>query len=268
MKSICKKFTSAFCIFLILISSVHITPVNAFEKKNKVSINLLTKVSKANAGSVKTASYSKVNEGDNTILHVSFVPSTASTTIQVPLELNKDESVTLYQNESRRTFNSGNIYNGQNRSKGIIDVEIVNNDEQAQLTTTVLDNNNLQLNVQSNNILSLVEIQVKMKATSFSTYFTNSEWINRGKMASLSLSQKADITSSTNPNLNYAIKIDAWDKIKSIHDSDTNWYNAGGMQDQFDCHFDFAKKKNAWNLEPSRPDVDYFATVMASCNPK
>lgn len=44
-----------------------------------------------------------------------------------------------------------------------------------------------------------------------------------------------------------------------------------GMQDQFYCHWDWARvvepNKPSWNLEPWRPNVGYPATVRALCNP-
>lgn len=40
-----------------------------------------------------------------------------------------------------------------------------------------------------------------------------------------------------------------------------------GMRDQFVCHVAFAATKEAWFLEPARPDVGYPATVAARCNP-
>ncbi|WP_207782757.1 DUF2599 domain-containing protein [Phytoactinopolyspora limicola] len=43
------------------------------------------------------------------------------------------------------------------------------------------------------------------------------------------------------------------------------------MRDQFRCHVEFARisepDKPSWNLELWRPDVGYFATVLARCNP-
>ena len=264
MISICKKIISGLCFILIVSSLVQITSAQALEMKNKINISQ----SKSKTETSKKTTYNKVIDRDKETLNISLLPLLVSTTLQVPLELNNDESAVLYQNESGRTLNSGNIFNKQHHSIGIIDIEIVNNDEKAQLTSTILENNILQLNVKTKNVSNLINIQVKTSATSFSTYFTKSEWIHRGGITSLSLSQKQDITNLKNSDLNSAIKIDAWDKIKSIHETDIKWSNSGGMQDQFDCHFDFTKNKNAWNLEPSRPDVDYFSTVVASCNPK
>lgn len=49
--------------------------------------------------------------------------------------------------------------------------------------------------------------------------------------------------------------------------SSSNWKNAQGMADQYQCHVNFAANKNPWNLEPWRPDVGILATMAAECNP-
>lgn len=274
MKSLREKIIIGLSIFLLANSSIPFTSVMALEKpstikeKSKIGIDLPARVSNVKINPSKKISFNKVITGDSEILNISIAPSLSGTTFQVPLELNRGEKAMLYKTEFGKTSNAGNMYDMQNNSIGIINIEIVNNAENVQMTSTVLDNNILQFDVKSNNISNKIDIQVKMNTTSFSTYFTDSEWIKRSGMISLSLSQKQDLASSTDTSLNKAKKIDAWDKIKSKHNNTANWYNAGGLQDQFDCHFDFAKKKDAWNLEPSRPDVDYFSTVMASCNPK
>ena len=277
MKNIWKKIITGLTVFLVIIGSGHITSVAAkihektpfltTEENDKIGIGLPTVIPKNKGENVKINSNNKVIEGESETLNISLVPSTSGTTIQVPLELGKGENAVLYQNELGRSFNSGNLYNKENHSIGIINAEVINNDGKAQLTTTIKNNNILLLNVKAQNVSKLIHIQVKMNATSFSTYFTKSEWIHRSGITSLSLSQKPDISSSKNSDLNKVIKVDAWDKIKSIHTSNDKWYNPEGMKDQFDCHFDFAKKKNLWNLEPHRPDLDYFSTVLASCNP-
>lgn len=275
MKSICKKSITGLIVLSILCGSGQTTSAKALEKptyltteeNKKVRIGLHTITSNAKKENSKVTSYSKFIEGNTEILNITLVPSVESTTIEVPLELNKGEIAVLYKNEFGRIFNSGNLYNKENHSIGTFNAEVVNNDGKVQLSSSVKNNSILQLNLKTKTVSKSLQIQVKMNATSFSTYFTNSEWIHRSGITSLSLSQKPDITSSKNSDLNKVIKLDAWDKIKSIYTSDTKWYNPKGMQDQFDCHFDFAKKKDLWNLEPHRPDLDYFSTVLASCNP-
>jgi hypothetical protein len=47
--------------------------------------------------------------------------------------------------------------------------------------------------------------------------------------------------------------------------------NNNSMKDQFMCHWDFvsirAPRKESWNLDAGRPDVGYWNTVFAKCNP-
>ncbi|WP_144512791.1 DUF2599 domain-containing protein [Bacillus sp. FJAT-22090] len=270
-----RKIITGLMVLSIVYSFGHITSVKALEKttyliteeNKKIAIGLPTMISNVKTEALKETSYSKVMDGNSEVLNITLVPSTLGTKIQVPLELNKGETAVFYKNEFGRTFNSGNIYNKYNHSIGVIDVKVANNDGNTQIITSIDSNNILLLNVKTKNVSNLIDIQVNMKATSFSTYFTKSEWIYRGGITSLSLSQKPDVASSKNSDLNKVIKIDAWDKIKSIHTNNSKWYNSEGMQNQFDCHFDFAKKKDLWNLEPDRPNVDYFSTVLASCNP-
>lgn len=276
MKRISKNFITVLTVFLIIFGLAQVTSATTIEKStfltteenNKIKIGLPKIISKAKIETIKTTSYNKVIEGDTETLNISVVPSSDGTTIQVPLELDNGEIAVLYKNESGKSFNSGNLYNKDKHSIGVINTELIKNDGKAQLTSTVKNNNILQLNVKAKDFSKLIHIQVKMNVTSFATYFTNSEWIHRSGITSLSLSQNPDISGgSKSSDLNKVIKIDAWDKIKSIHSSNEKWYNSGGLQDQFECHFDFAKKKNLWNLEPHRPDLDYFSTVLASCNP-
>ncbi len=39
------------------------------------------------------------------------------------------------------------------------------------------------------------------------------------------------------------------------------------LLNQLRCHADFAPRKPLWDLEAWRPDVGYFRTVAAYCNP-
>jgi hypothetical protein len=43
--------------------------------------------------------------------------------------------------------------------------------------------------------------------------------------------------------------------------------NYARLHDQFECHSFFATFKPKWDLEPWRPDVGYWSTVAARCNP-
>ena len=43
--------------------------------------------------------------------------------------------------------------------------------------------------------------------------------------------------------------------------------NAQGLQEQYQCHVNFAAAKNPWNLEPWRSAVGYIETTKKGCNP-
>lgn len=68
-------------------------------------------------------------------------------------------------------------------------------------------------------------------------------------------------------SVNPADRKRAWDEV--LHKDGKA--NIPGMQDQFYCHWDFARiadrNKPSWNLEPWRPVVGYRRTVEAACNP-
>lgn len=45
------------------------------------------------------------------------------------------------------------------------------------------------------------------------------------------------------------------------------WVNTRGMINQLTCHFQIARNKETWNLDPWRPYVGHNNTVAAECNP-
>jgi hypothetical protein len=107
----------------------------------------------------------------------------------------------------------------------------------------------------------------------FSDYFSSGTWITRNGVKSLSLVPNlylrgimttAFLAGST---VGIAIKQSSWATVVSRYKNSSNWSNQDGLQDQFYCHFDFAFYKSEFNLEPSRPNVSYSATVKALCNP-
>ncbi|HSX05923.1 MAG TPA: DUF2599 domain-containing protein [Candidatus Saccharimonadales bacterium] len=61
--------------------------------------------------------------------------------------------------------------------------------------------------------------------------------------------------------------LEAWNQVKSLAPT----ANRKNLQDQFFCHWEFvrlrAPNKESWNLDSSRPDVGYWSTVAAQCNP-
>lgn len=69
--------------------------------------------------------------------------------------------------------------------------------------------------------------------------------------------------------LPYYVGLAGWDELYSKYKDSGRGikYNLGGMKDQYVCHQQFAFYKSTWNLDEWRPDVSYYNTVMALCNP-
>lgn len=97
----------------------------------------------------------------------------------------------------------------------------------------------------------------------FSQWFSKGEWITRDGKISLSLTHTgwAYLGISTGP-ITWS-----WNTVVNKFSSSSNWYNAQGMQEQYQCHVNFAAAKNPWNLEPWRPAVGYIETTKKECNP-
>ncbi|MEU7143889.1 DUF2599 domain-containing protein [Nocardia sp. NPDC046473] len=109
-----------------------------------------------------------------------------------------------------------------------------------------------------------VEEKTKLPCPSF---IASATWMDRGENELKSLHivptdcglQKATVDKQA-----------AFDEL--YHKLNANW---GGdlywsMHNQFDCHADWWGwvNKREWNLEPARPNIGYWPTVMAFCNPK
>lgn len=181
--------------------------------------------------------------------------------IEVPVELNQNESIILYEDEEGNTYNSANIVDLNGDSLAVIDIT----SEDALLSTSVNDNT-LTIDVDSENN-EPVEIQVMAAAASFGTYFSSGKWITRDGIVSLSLTHKPYLTSASDVGEAGVKKKDSWSKVKTRFSSSVNWKNTAGLEKQFNCHFDFAKFKNPWNIEPARPNTSYAHHVAKACNP-
>jgi hypothetical protein len=68
----------------------------------------------------------------------------------------------------------------------------------------------------------------------------------------------------------------AWQGWDELYDDYKNVgrgikHNVDGLKNQYECHQVFvavrSPRKPSWNLDEWRPDVSFWATVMASCNP-
>ncbi|WP_312718623.1 DUF2599 domain-containing protein [Mobilicoccus sp.] len=87
----------------------------------------------------------------------------------------------------------------------------------------------------------------------------DAEWVEREGERALKVTPNERLRESTDA----ALYDDAWQRVvRAVPEADTP-----GMRDQFVCHATFAANKEAWYLEPARPDVGYWNTVKAGCNP-
>ncbi|WP_218033635.1 DUF2599 domain-containing protein [Paenibacillus lautus] len=236
------------------------------------------KVKNESAKSIKLNKTMKQNEVEQSI---SFIPSADDTSIEIPfeftngeyLELNKDNEPALNLEgvniEKSATGIAGNIYNKDGRSIGVFSATLIGDEEgESLLADTTGDILKLQAN--ANNINAPIEIQIRATSTYYSTYFSSFQWINRGGPypLSLSLTHTNYIYEARTTPEEEARMFDSWDKLYAVHSSSTNWSNTQGMKDQYMCHVQFAESKNPWNLEPARPDVGFWNTVTAACNPE
>lgn len=106
---------------------------------------------------------------------------------------------------------------------------------------------------------NVLRIANNINVNDFATYFLSGSWITRNGVTSLSLKPKM-VTLPT-PLLN-----NAWHTVVSRFGNNAQWANAQSLYDQYRCHQSFAKDKEAWNLEPSRPVVNGVQMIISGCN--
>ncbi|MFD8098183.1 DUF2599 domain-containing protein [Nocardia fluminea] len=98
-------------------------------------------------------------------------------------------------------------------------------------------------------------------------FISSARWVDRGENELKSL----EVTPTTCGLVTIWVnKQAAFDEL--YHKISANW---GGneywsMHNQFTCHSDWwwTQGKQKWNLEPKRPNVGYWNTMTAQCNPK
>lgn len=87
----------------------------------------------------------------------------------------------------------------------------------------------------------------------------DASWVEREGETALEVDPADRLRQAVDPRVHE----EAWQRIlAAVPDADTP-----GMREQFLCHAAFASDKDAWFLEPRRPDVGYWETVRAGCNP-
>lgn len=188
-------------------------------------------------------------------------------TIEIPFEFQDGEYIKLAEDENGNTSGAGNIFNKENESIALLLTPQIENREDVKYTATVKEGNILEIQLESETNQP-TSIEVAATATSYSTYFNSGSWIQRDWLT-LSMNHKPYLTGANGNFESITRKLDSWDKLKARHSSSSNWKNTSGMEDQYYCHFDtIGAYKNPWNLEPARPYVGYYKTVLAGCNPE
>jgi hypothetical protein len=120
-----------------------------------------------------------------------------------------------------------------------------------------------KINDKSNDPVSLINGSAGTKTYYYDMgdYFNSYSKIVRSGVLSFSLDPKA-ATKTWRSTAD-----EGFVAFKQNYYGDPDLTNIGGLEDQYVCHFYFAKFKTPWNIEPSRPNVSYSATVTAKCNP-
>ncbi|SER70282.1 DUF2599 domain-containing protein [Psychrobacillus sp. OK032] len=268
-----KKSFAGFLGLFMLFSLSQPSTASAIDKFSYLSAEEKVKIGigspRVNNEHVNGYTFQSIKKEESIIQTITINPSVFSPVIEIPIDFQNEENLILYQDSLGNTYNAGNIHNKNHNSIGIFSVQLVNDQGKgrANITSKIKDGNTLIVNVDKKYPLEPLTIIIEITASTFSTYFSEMKWIDRGGIKSLSLAQKPYLTNASDDGLERVKKLDAWDKVASIHRSNNQWSNTNGMRNQFDCHFDFAKKKDSWNLEPHRPNVDYLTTVIARCNP-
>lgn len=210
----------------------------------------------------------KYEAKENSVVQsITVLPSTTTAVVQIPLDLFYGEYVAPHISSNGRVFDSGRIYNKENKPIGLYSVSTKNAPANLKYVVRIKNNYMLELSITTNKLLNPATINIEVATPTMSTYFSSSKWITRGNIESLSLIPNSYILNSATSDISILKKLDAWDKLYEIHNSDTKWQNSTGLQNQFDCHYDFAKNKSEWNIEPTRKKVSYLDTIKASCNP-
>lgn len=175
--------------------------------------------------------------------------------------------------EGEKAEGSISIYN----SDGIIQSGLINpvaTDANGNIVDTSyrIKGDEIVFDVEHNKSAVDYPVCVSVQAVSFgfTDFFSSGQWITRDGVKSLSLTRRTDNGSwnSSSGSIGATLIGEmAWETVYNRFRYQSCWYNTNGLKDQFMCHVSWAMNKSPWNLEPSRPDVGYAATVAASCNP-
>lgn len=96
-------------------------------------------------------------------------------------------------------------------------------------------------------------------------FFHSVVWVNNKDGKTLSLNPKSNVrTNKTAANNGWAALSNT---SYGVGFNSYFYKNKGALNDQYYCHYNYAKTKDRWNLDTWRPDVSYAATVATGCNP-
>lgn len=188
-------------------------------------------------------------------------------TIEIPLDLQNGEYITLGENEQEDSDGAAMIYNEENESIGILSSPVLENEENLKVASVVkTDKDTLKYTLESDGLSEPTTMQVTLAATSYSTYFSSGTWITRDGKISLSLTHKPYLLSGTTNDKMFKMS-DSWNKVVAKHKGSSHWKNQNSLYNQYACHYGYAPYKNPWNIEPWRPDVGLTKTIAKACNP-
>lgn len=104
----------------------------------------------------------------------------------------------------------------------------------------------------------------------YSDYFSNSVWITRSGVKSLSITPKmsSPLIKSRSGNERMAHANRSWTVLRDKHKTSRNWKNNASMHAQYHCHVAIPNSmKTPWNLEPHRTESNLSKVVAKGCNP-
>lgn len=111
---------------------------------------------------------------------------------------------------------------------------------------------------------SMIPFSVEFRSYSqIGSFFDYAAWINRDGYDTLSLKPKSNVRNSV------SARDMAWNLLSSKRGLG---YHKGfdkekSLRNQYNCHFEFAKSKEYWNLESHRPEVNWLTMILKGCNP-
>lgn len=172
-----------------------------------------------------------------------------------------DNKIEIEEDGSLRMFNANRNMIGAASNFNVKDA----NGNTVNVSANLYHNNAIYYNIDDQNAEYPLSGEISLYGVDdFSQWFSGGSWIIRnGNELSLSLTH----TGWAYAGCPTGLISWSWNTVVNRFSSSSNWKNAQGMADQYQCHVNFAANKNPWNLEPWRPDVGILATMAAECNP-